>query len=187
MGAASAGTTHLHGVHRVGAHTEPQGCIPGPYLGVQGEEAGGAGALVRRLEDGVAVLVVTGADRGGVEAAREVPLLLGERAGDLEFLVDDLGWGGHSGGQCLAPPPPPSTGCPSRHCARQEGAPAGTPLWGTLCWWHPTAMLAPQPATARVGSGAERGSGTWNSHAHDSPPGTLSLPLSPALSSFSRK
>jgi len=78
-------------VHGVGAHPEPRGCIPGPYLGVQGEEAGGAGALLRGLEDGVAILVVAGADRGGIEAAREVPLLLGEWAGDLELLIDDLG------------------------------------------------------------------------------------------------
>lgn len=90
-GATSIGTTWFHGVHRVGAHSEPQGCILSTHLGVQGEEAGGADALLRRLEDSVAILVVAGADRGGVEAAREVPLLLREWAGDLEPLIDDLG------------------------------------------------------------------------------------------------
>lgn len=145
LGAASTGTTRLHEVHGAGAHSEPQGCIPGPYLGVQGEEAGGAGALLGGLEDSVAVLVVAGADEGGVEAAREVPLLLRERAGDLELLIDDLRWGAHGDGQHPAPPPP-STSHLSRHRTQWEGAPVGSPLWGTLCRRCPTAMLAPWPA-----------------------------------------
>lgn len=143
--------------------------IPGPYLGVEGEEAGGAGALVRRLEDGVAILVIAGADGGGIEAAREVPLLLGERAGDLELLIDDLVGGGRGDGQHPAPPPP-RTGCRSQHCTKREGVPAGSPLWGTLRRQCPTAMLAPWLAPARVGRGAERGSGTWRGHVHGSPP-----------------
>lgn len=178
-GATSAGTTHLHGVHGVGADPEPQGCIPDTYLGVQGEEAGGAGALLRGLEDGVAILVVTGADGGGVEAPCEVPLLLRERAGDLELLIDDLGWGGHRDGQHPAPMPPAL----AARASSTPGAPVGSPLQGTLCRWCPAVMLAnglPLRGWA-VGRQHVEGPRVWF------PPGTLSLPLSPALSSFSRK
>lgn len=63
---------------------------PGPYLGIQGEEAGAAGVLLRCLQDGVAILVVTSAEEAVVKDASKIPVLVRKWARDLELLVDDL-------------------------------------------------------------------------------------------------